>query len=98
MDERMFLAKVRIDVDKMAEFGLKLGSGELDRSHIVFTYCLKDDPSVGLSLWNAEDRRHFDRLIAPHAVYYREIIDVQEAVKPEEAMRLILEEMKKGGA
>jgi len=98
MNDRMFLVKVRIDVARMAEFGLKLGSGELDRSHTVFTYCLKDDPSVGMSLWTADDRAHFDRIIAPHAAYYREIIEVREAVRPEEAMRLILEGMKKGGA
>ena len=98
MNDRMFLVKVRIDVDKMEEFGLKLRNNELERSHTVFTYCLKDDPSVGVSLWTADDRAHFDRIIAPHAVYYREILEVREAVKPEEAMRLILEGMKNGGA
>jgi len=34
----------------------------------------------------------FGRVVAPHAVYYKEIFEVREAV------RLLLEEMKRGGA
>lgn len=91
--KQLFLVKVRIDTSKMMELGQKLQSGELDTKMIKFTYCIKDDPTVGVSLWMAKDKREFDELFAPHKEFYKEIIEVTSAVKPEEAKDLILKGM-----
>lgn len=92
-DNQMFLVKARIDTAKMMELGEKLQSGELDTKMIKFTYCIKKDPTVGVSLWTAKDKADFDKLLAPHKEYYKEIIDISSAVKPEEAMTLIMQKM-----
>jgi hypothetical protein len=47
----LIFVKVRIDLDKIAELGQKLQDGELDLSNILSTYCIKDDPSVGINIW-----------------------------------------------
>ncbi len=73
--------------------GQKLRSGELDTKMIKFTYGIEDDPSVGVSLWAASDKDEFDRLFAPHAKYYEEIIEISSVVKPAEAMVLIMQKM-----
>jgi predicted DNA-binding protein len=92
-ENQLFLVKVRIDTAKMMELGQKLKSGELDKQMIKFTYCLKSDPTVGVSLWTAKNKAEFDRLFAPHKEYYKDIIEVFSAIKPEEAMTLIMQEI-----
>lgn len=92
-ENQLFLVKVRIDTAKMMELGQKLQSGELDTKMIKFTYCMKNDPTVGVSLWTAKNREDFDKLLVPHKKYYKEVIDISSAVKPEEAMTLIMQEM-----
>lgn len=92
-ENQLFLVKARIDIAKMIELGQKLQSGELDTKMIKFTYCIKNDPTVGVSLWTATDRADFDKLLAPHKEYYKEIIEISSAVKPEDAMTLIMQEM-----
>ncbi|MFO7656240.1 MAG: hypothetical protein R6W78_04170 [Bacteroidales bacterium] len=91
--KQLFLVKVRIDTSKMMELGQKLQSGELDTKMIKFTYCIKEDPTVGVSLWAAKDNEEFDKLFAPHKEYYKEIIEISSAIKPEEAMTLIMQRM-----
>jgi dsDNA-binding SOS-regulon protein len=91
--KQLFLVKVRIDTSKMKELGQKLQSGELDTKMIKFTYCLKDDPTVGVSLWMAKDKDDFDELFSPHKEYYKEIIEISSAVKPDDAMALIMQKM-----
>ena len=86
----LFIVKVRIDVNSLAELGVKLQNGELKTDIILFTYCEKDDPTVGISLWIANDREHFNKLFAPHNEYYKEVIDIKEVVTPEESMQLIM--------
>lgn len=88
-NKKLYLVKVRINIDFMAELGQKLQTGELDTSMILFTYCLKDDPAVGVSLWKADDKDHFDKLFGPHKKYYKELIDIHEVVMPEESMKLL---------
>jgi hypothetical protein len=92
-DSELFWVKVRIDADKMMELGQKLQSGELATHMIKFTYCLKTDPAVGISLWEAKNQKEFDALFTPHAKFYKEIIDISPAVRPEQAMALIMQEM-----
>jgi len=53
----LFQVKVRVNLSKMMEFGQKLQKGELDRSCIRGeTHCLKNDPAVGYSIWEADNR------------------------------------------
>ncbi|MGD8778733.1 MAG: hypothetical protein PVH88_07190 [Ignavibacteria bacterium] len=92
-NKKLFWIKVRIDKDKMMELGQKLKSRELYTGMIKFTYCLKDDPTVGIGLWEVEDRQDLEQLLEPIKVYYKEIIEIKEAVFPETAMKLILESL-----
>lgn len=92
-ENQLFWVKVRIDPAKMMEFGQKLQSGELSTSMIKFTYCLKNDPTVGISLWEAKNMEDFNLLFEPHKHYYAEVIDINPAIAPEEAMVTIMEQM-----
>jgi hypothetical protein len=85
-----FLVKVRVDPARLAEFGGKLQRNELDRSAIRSdTWCLKDDPAVGYSVWEAEGRAEFDKLFAGWKPYYSEA-EIREVVSPAESMRSLM--------
>lgn len=90
-----FFVKVRIDTTKMMEFGQKLQSGEIDTSHTIMTYCVKDDPTVGLNFWYADSVEEFENVLLQYKPYYKEIIETIELVTPMNAMKLIMENMKK---
>jgi hypothetical protein len=86
-----FLVKVRVDASRLAEFGRALQRNELDRSAIRSeTYCLKEDPAVGYSVWEAESREGFDKRFAEWKPYYSET-EVREVVSPAESMRAMME-------
>ncbi len=93
--KKFYLVKVRINTDLLAELSQKLQNNDLDRSMYLFTYCLKDDPTVGVSLWTADDRKHFDKIFAPHKAYYKNVIEIDEVVTPEESMQLIIAGLRK---
>jgi len=81
-----FLVKVRVDLDRMAEFGRILQKGELERRLIKSeTWCLADDPAVGYSVWEAESRAEFDGVFAAWGSYYSET-DIREVIGANEAM------------
>jgi hypothetical protein len=85
-----FLVKVRVDPARLAEFGGKLQRNELDRSAIRSdTWCLKDDPAVGYSVWETEGRAEFDRLFAGWRPYYSET-EGREVVSPAESMQSMM--------
>jgi hypothetical protein len=90
LGEALFFVKVRIDTSKMMEFGQKLQSGQMDTSHTIMTYCSKNDPTVGLSFWHANSREEFENVFAQHCAYYKEVMEITEAVTPMEAMKLIM--------
>jgi len=82
----LFQVKVRINLAKMAEFGQKLQMGELDRSCIRGeTHCLKSDPAVGFSIWEADSKNEFDARFAPWKYYYDDV-EINEVITPLEAM------------
>jgi hypothetical protein len=90
----LFFVKVRIDATKMMDFGQKLRSGELDTSQIIMTYCIKDDPTVGMSFWQAENQKSFENVFAEHRVFYKEIMEIIPVATPMDSMKLIIENMK----
>ena len=89
-----FFVKVRIDTTKMLEFGQKLQNGEIDTSHTIVTYCLKDDPTVGLNFWHMDNENEFDEVLVQYKPYYKEIIEIIPVITPMNAMKLIIENMK----
>jgi hypothetical protein len=82
------LVTVRVNLSRMAEFGQRLRQGELDRSAIRMTYCLREDPAVGIGIWEATDEREFEKKFAPWREFY-ESAEVQPVVTPAEAMALL---------
>jgi hypothetical protein len=90
-----FLVKVRVNLATMNEFGRQLQAGVLDRSGIVSeTFCIKGDPAVGFSVWEAEDRIAFDKKFGPWREYYSEA-DITEVITPAEAMAALMKMIKK---
>jgi len=89
----LFFVKVRIDKTKMMELGKKLQSGELDTSLIVLTYCIKDDPTVGMSFWQADDQKNFEDVFAKHSMFYKEVLEIIPMVTPMESMKMIMESL-----
>jgi hypothetical protein len=82
----VFLVRVRVNLETMQEFGLQLMKNELDRSCIRGeTHCLKDDPAVGYSIWEAPSREAFDATFGPWRKYYTDV-EVSEVITPMAAM------------
>jgi hypothetical protein len=88
----LFFVKVRVDVNKLAEFGQKLQAGALP-THPVSTYCLKDDPSVGLNIWEAENQEVFERAFAPHREFYSEVMEITPVITAQEAQKILMEQI-----
>ena len=85
----LFQVRVKVDLAKMTEFGQKLQRGELDRSCIRGeTHCLREDPAVGYSIWEAGSKKEFDAKFAPWRNYYAES-EVNEVISPLEAMTIL---------
>lgn len=89
----LFFVKVRIDLTKLAEMGQKLQTGELDTGHILSTHCIKADPSVGMSIWEAASREDFEKYIAPFNAYYTEVMEITPVITAEEAKQLLMKQM-----
>jgi hypothetical protein len=90
-----FFVKVRIDTSKMLEFGQKLQSGELNTSNTIATYCINDDPEVGLSFWQSDSTESFEEVFAKHKPHYKDIIEVIPMITPGKAMTMIMAKMRK---
>jgi len=93
----LFYIKVRIDISKLAELGQKLFSGELERSQTVSSHCIKEDPEVGINIWETESKEELNRLLAQYKPYFAEVIEIQEIIKPMDAFVVLqkkLSEMK----
>jgi hypothetical protein len=89
----LFFGKVRIDINKLVELGQKLQTGELKRDHIKSIYCLADDPSVGLNIWEAADRDDLEHKLAPHKAYYAEVTDITRVITSSEAQQRLIQQM-----
>jgi len=85
-----FFVKVKVDVEKMGEFGQKLQSNQLDRSLIRSeTNCFVNDPAVGFSIWEAESMDSFYRIFNSWKYYYSEI-EILEIISANDAMLLLM--------
>ncbi len=89
----LFFGKVRIDINKLAELGQKLQNGDLDRSHIRSTYCLCNDPTVGLNIWEAENLEDLEQKLAPHKAFYSEVSDIMPVMLPTEAQKILMKQL-----
>jgi hypothetical protein len=89
----LFLVKVRVDLEKLPAFGAALQRRELDNTSILHTYCLKNDPAVGLAVWEVEDEDELERKLGPWRPYYSEV-EVSEVVTPAEAQQLLLRQLR----
>lgn len=87
----LFFVKVRIDVEKLDDLGRCLADGTLDRSALRSTYCHRDDPEIGLNIWEADSPADFRRRFAPHRFFYRDVIEIVPVVTAAEARHLLLE-------
>lgn len=86
----LFQVKVKVNIGKMPEFGRKLQKNELDRSCIRGeTYCLKNDPAVGFSIWEASGRDEFEKKFNPWRNYYEEV-EIKEMITPQEAQNILI--------
>jgi hypothetical protein len=86
----LFFVKVRIDISKMPELGRRLQTGELDKSNIKSTVCLKDDPAVGMSVWESQTKEEFEARFNPFKEYYAEVIEIQSVITPLESQKKLL--------
>ncbi|HPG39436.1 MAG TPA: hypothetical protein PLP19_00765 [bacterium] len=89
----LFFVKVRIDINKMPEMGRKLVSGELDKSCLKSTFCIQNDPSVGLNIWEAASREEFERVFAPHRQFYAEVMEITPVIPPAQAQELLIKQL-----
>jgi hypothetical protein len=83
--KKVFLVKVCIATNKLQELGEKLRDGSLDTSAMAWTYCHKEDPSVGVSLWEATDKTHFEKLVAPMKEFCAEVLETTPVITSTEA-------------
>lgn len=88
-----YLVKVRIDTGKIAELGQKIQSGQLDTSKTIMTFCIQDDPTVGISFWKAEDEKDFETTFSQHRPYYKEILEITPVITPMESMKLLMQKL-----
>jgi hypothetical protein len=95
-ERRLFLVKVRVSLPRMGRFAQTLQKGELDRSAIRMTYCVRDDPAVGVGIWETASDEELERKLRPWREFY-ESVEVQRLVTPAEAMALLSERQQEGG-
>jgi hypothetical protein len=81
-----FLVKVHVRLSTLQQFAAALQKGALDNSRVTGeTWCLKDEPAVGYSVWDTEDRHDFDTRFDPWREFYEDV-EVSEVITPREAM------------
>jgi hypothetical protein len=88
----LFFVKVRVDINKLGEFGQKLQAGAIP-THPVSTYCLKDDPAVGLNIWEAENLEAFEKAFAPHREFYSAVMEIAPVIIPQEAQQILMSQI-----
>ncbi len=93
----LFFVKVQVDVNQLAELGQKLQAGAF-HAHPVSTYCLKDDPTIGLNIWEAESPEAFEKAFAPQREYYSAVMEITPVITPQEAQKILMARMIRKGS
>ncbi|MBI2841312.1 MAG: hypothetical protein HYX75_23585 [Acidobacteria bacterium] len=88
-----FLVKIRVDLGRIAEFGRRIANREFDNSCIRWIFCLRNDPTVGYSIWETEDEAEFERKLGPYRPYYKEL-EISPVVLPNEAVEMIMKRLR----
>lgn len=89
----LFFVKAKIDATRLLEFGNKLQGGELNTDSILHTYCYKEDPTMGITVWQADNKEDFDAKFAPYKEYCTEVIEESEVLTPDETKQLLMEQL-----
>ncbi|MGA7720167.1 MAG: hypothetical protein WCA84_03240 [Ignavibacteriaceae bacterium] len=85
-----FQVKVKVRADTLKDFAKKIMKGQLDRSAIISeTYCEKEEPSIGISFWQANDLTELEKKFSSWRPYY-ENIEIKEVITAREAMLNLL--------
>ena len=87
-----FFGKVRVNTERLTEFGQKLFKNELQRNHVKFSFCLKNDPEIGLNIWEAENRAELEKILLTYKPYFSEIIEIKELISPQESFTILMKE------
>lgn len=86
----LLIVKARVRRETIPELGRKLASGELGPSPVKWTFCLEDDPAVGVTLWEVEDLAAFQARFEKLRPYYAELIEVRPVLTAQEAMKRLV--------
>lgn len=92
----LLFVKARVRLETLSEFGRKLASGEFGPSPVKWTFCVEDDLSVGLSLWEVASMADFETRFAQQQAYYSELIEVRTVLPAADAMRRLMQLAPKG--
>ena len=90
----LYFVKVRIDAEKLVRYGNQLQSG-LITTHPISTYCLKDDPAVGLNIWEADNLEEFERAFSQHKQFYTDVMEVVPVISAIEAQQVLMAQITK---
>ncbi len=89
----LFFVKAKIDAVRLIEFGTKLQGGELNTDSIRHTYCYRNDPTMGISVWEADSKEDFEAKFAPYKEYCAEVLEQDEIITPEETKQVLMEQL-----
>lgn len=89
-----FIGKVKVNTYMLSEFGQKLSNNEMNGSHVRAAFCLKEDPSIGLNIWEAESRADLEKILITYRPYFSEIIEIKELITPQESFVFLMNEIK----
>ncbi|MFZ0454794.1 MAG: hypothetical protein WCE54_11675 [Ignavibacteriaceae bacterium] len=88
-----FYGKVKVNMDMLSEFGQKLSNNELNRSHVRAAFCLKENPEIGLNIWEAESRAELEKILITYKPYFSQVIEIKELITPQESFAFLIQEI-----
>ncbi len=88
-----FFGKVKVNTQKLPEFGQKLFNNELHRNHVKFSFCLKNHPEIGLNIWEAESRAELEKILLTYKPYFSEIIEIKDLITPQDSFAFLMKEI-----
>lgn len=55
-------------------------------------FCLKENPEIGLNIWETESRAELEKILMTYKPYFSEVIEIKELITPQEAFAFLLQE------